>query len=449
MTQNHNEMPAESGQSELAAVSLSEIILGRKLEAPLYDINGVLLLSAGNVLTAEILQSLRKRGDKSVFMSPQDFRRLTLQTQPIDGPQSTSLQTGLTRELDALIDENTLALNNVGPPVKDRVRYPGFRGYDHEQHERLVKQHQNNVRAIQGVMKQVLQGQKANGMILVGIADQFLQEMTQDTDCVLSWAVNQYDLEDITCRSLETALLAMAIGIEMELDETNIRHLAIAGMVHDWGMLRVPIHIRESRERLSPISLLEIKKHPIHTLEMLQFVTQLPRVVSIISYQMHERFNGTGYPRGRRGKQIHPLARILQVADAFVSMTSPRPYRPAMMKYAAMECLIYQARESLVEPQVVRALLRVQCLFPIGTYVTLSDGAVAQVLRRNKEHYTQPIVLRVQDSNGRPVDREASANMIDLHQERHLQVKQALPSPGCQEIPFDEDFYKSVLISRE
>ena len=195
--------------------------------------------------------------------------------------------------------------------------------------------------------------------------------------------------------------------------------------------------------------MLEIKKHPIYSLEMLQNVSSLPRVVSVIAYQVHERFNGTGYPRGRKGNSIHLFARILQIADAFIGMTSPRPYRPPMMRYAAMECLIRQAKERYVDPEVVRALLKIQSLFPIGSFVTLTDGSVAQVVRRNQDYYTEPIVARVQDSQGNSVDPEDDSNLIDLREADGLGVQQALPTPGSNEIAFSEDLYNSSLIESD
>jgi HD-GYP domain-containing protein (c-di-GMP phosphodiesterase class II) len=256
--------------------------------------------------------------------------------------------------------------------------------------------------------------------------------------------MGQYNGDDLAARSLESSLLAMAIGIEMGLDAENISNLGVAGLVHDWGMMQVPLEIRTANRKLNQVEMLEIKKHPIHSLEILQRVSALPRVVSLISYQVHEKVNGNGYPRGRRGNSIHQFARILQVADAYTGMTSQRPYRPPMMRYAAMECLLRMAKEKSVDPDVVRALLKIQSLFPIGSFVILSNSAVAQVIRRNQDKYTQPIVRVLQDSEGNPANLDDDSTLIDLS-DSELTVQQAMPAPGTNEVPLCEDYYSTCM----
>ncbi len=435
---------------EQVSISLNDLIIGRTLNAPLYDNNGLLLLAAGSEITQEVKQALKQRGDNSVMISQEDLSRVTLsQIDPGNIKSIVQFDTELTKKIDAIVESGLLSIRNEGPAVKDNITFLGRKGYDEKQRKHLVQQHKLNGQALDSMMSDALHGQTMDGNIVAAMAAQYLQEMTTDTDNVLTSSMNQFQGDSLSARSLEVSLLAMAIGIEMDLDAENARNLAVAGLVHDWGMMRVPEEIRNATERLNQVQMLEIKKHPIYSLEMLQNVSSLPRVVSVIAYQVHERFNGTGYPRGRKGNSIHQFARILQIADAFIGMTSPRPYRAPMMRYAAMECLIRQAKERYVDPEIVRALLKIQSLFPIGSFVTLTDGSVAQVIRRNQDFYTQPIVVRVQDAQGNSADREDDNNIINLQQAGDLKVLQALPTPGSEEIVFSDDLYNSSLESSQ
>ncbi len=431
---------------ERVSISLNDLIIGRTLNSPLYDTHGVLLLAADSEITPEVKDALKNRGDNSVMVSQEDLSRVTLsQIDPGNIKSIVQFDSELTKKIDAIVESGLLTVKNDGPSVKDKITFLGRKGYDQKQREHLVRQHERNGQALDTMMSEALHGETMDGEIVSAMAAQYLQEMTTDTDNVLTSAMDQFQGDSIATRSLEVSLLAMAIGIEMDLDADNARNLAVAGLVHDWGMMRVPEEIRNATERLNQVQMLEIKKHPIYSLEMLQNVSSLPRVISVIAYQVHERFNGTGYPRGRKGNSIHLFARILQIADAFIGMTSPRPYRPPMMRYAAMECLIRQAKERYVDPDVVRALLKIQSLFPIGSFVTLTDGSVAQVVRRNKDYYTEPIVVRVQDAQGNSLDREDDSNLIDLREAEGLNVRQALPTPGSNEIAFSEDLYNTSL----
>jgi len=444
--QEANQNTDANKSDDQVSISLNDLIIGRTLNSPLYDKQGVLLLAANSEITQEVKDALKNRGDKTVMVSQEDLSRVTLsQVDPGNIKSIAQFDTELTKKIDAIVESGLLTVKNDGPAVKNNVAFLGRKGYDKKQREHLVQQHDLNGQALDSMISEALHGETMDGDIVSAMAAQYLQEMTTDTDNVLTSAMENFQRDSIASRSLEVSLLAMAIGIEMDLDADNARNLAVAGLVHDWGMMRVPEEIRNATERLNQIQMLEIKKHPIYSLEMLQNVSSLPRVVSVIAYQVHERFNGTGYPRGRKGNSIHQFARILQIADAFIGMTSQRPYRDPMMRYAAMECLIRQAKERYVDPDIVRALLKIQSLFPIGSFVTLTDGSVAQVVRRNQDFYTEPIVARVQDAQGNNVDREHDSNLINLREAEGLKVLQALPTPGSNEIVFSDDLYNSSL----
>ena len=178
------------------------------------------------------------------------------------------------------------------------------------------------------------------------------------------------------------------------------------------------------------------KKHPIHTFEMLKSTSAIPRLVGLVAYQVHERPNGTGYPRCSTENSIHPFARILHVADLYIAMTMGRPFRAPLMPYAAMECLLHRAKLRWVDPVAVRGLLNVMSLFPIGSYVALSDDRVARVLRQNGHLYTSPIVQIVLDENGAvPANEAPIVALAPLD----VEVVQALPTPGSKETALTQE----------
>ncbi|MCA9041372.1 MAG: HD domain-containing protein, partial [Planctomycetaceae bacterium] len=274
--------------------------------------------------------------------------------------------------------------------------------------------------------------------VLASMAACYLKEMSVDADNVLTSAISKNAPDDIAANALESALLAMAIGIEMDFDAENIKNLGIAALTHDWGMVHVPVEIRLAPRKLNRMERLEIEKHSIYTMEMLQAIPSVPRIVPLIVYQVHEKYNGTGYPRGRKGNSIPIFARIIAVADVFISLTSDRPWRKAVTRYGAMECMLHLSRERSLDPDVMRALLKIQSLFPIGSIVTLSDGSVARVIRASQNDYTKPIVQLLQLSDGSAADPDADESIVDLTAS-DLNVEQALPTPGKEEMPFSTE----------
>ena len=144
-----------------------------------------------------------------------------------------------------------------------------------------------------------------------------------------------------------------------------------------------------------------------------------------VAYQIHERSNGTGYPRGRTSSQIHELAKIAGVADSFVALAACRPHRDGLQPYFIMKKLLGDVADGLFEAEVIRGLLRTISLFPVGSFVKLSDGRQARVIRANDDSYDRPVVELATSGPQR-----GSKNVVDLLQESKLRIVQTLPELG-------------------
>ena len=131
------------------------------------------------------------------------------------------------------------------------------------------------------------------------------------------------------------AELATAIGAEMGLNGEQLDALRLAGTVHDIGKIAVPAEILSRPGRLSEAEFSLIQAHPATGFGILADVDFGSPVAEMV-LQHHERLDGSGYPRGFKGADILPEARILAVADVVEAMSSHRPYRPALGLEAAL-----------------------------------------------------------------------------------------------------------------
>ena len=136
--------------------------------------------------------------------------------------------------------------------------------------------------------------------------------------------------------SRRTAHIAINIAEEMRIEEDQYGLLSAAALLHDVGKLFVSREILDKPGPLSADEWMELEHHPRIGYEMVRDRVD-PAVASIV-LSHHERIDGAGYPRGLDDTAIPPLARILQVADAFDAITSHRCYQPAMpIAYALSE----------------------------------------------------------------------------------------------------------------
>lgn len=153
------------------------------------------------------------------------------------------------------------------------------------------------------------------------------------------------------------AELALQIAIEMHLEEGMLQGIHLAGLVHDIGKVSVPAEILTHPGRLRPAEYSLIKEHS-ELGETLLSTIDFPWPIAKMVGQHHERWDGSGYPRGLVGTEILQGARVLGVADVVEAMSHFRPYREALGIEAA-KAEIIQYRGVSFDPEVVDACLAV------------------------------------------------------------------------------------------
>jgi diguanylate cyclase (GGDEF)-like protein len=154
--------------------------------------------------------------------------------------------------------------------------------------------------------------------------------------------------------SERVAVLAGRLAERLGLDEQHVELTKLAGSLHDLGKLGIPEGILRKAGSLSEEERASIERHPQIAYRMLASLGA-EEVADWVLHQA-ERWDGRGYPEGRRGDAIPLGARIIFVADAFDAMTSPRPYRPALDRAEAMR-EVERCAGSQFDPDVVNALL--------------------------------------------------------------------------------------------
>lgn len=123
--------------------------------------------------------------------------------------------------------------------------------------------------------------------------------------------------------------LATSIASEMGLSDKEIEGIKVASFLHDIGKLDIPSDLLSKPRRLNEVEFNLIKSHPQIGYDILKNIN-FPWPVSQLILQHHERLDGSGYPKGLKGKEIEMGAKIIAVADVVEAMSSHRPYRPAL-----------------------------------------------------------------------------------------------------------------------
>jgi diguanylate cyclase (GGDEF)-like protein/putative nucleotidyltransferase with HDIG domain len=148
--------------------------------------------------------------------------------------------------------------------------------------------------------------------------------------------------------------LAKRVGVA---DESLIKAIEAAALLHDMGKLAVPEYILNKPGKLTAAEFEKMKLHASVGADILSAIDFPYPVVPIVRHH-HESWNGTGYPKGLKGTEIPIGARILSVVDCFDALTSDRPYRPRLSSEEAIKILL-ERRGNMYDPLVVDTFVRV------------------------------------------------------------------------------------------
>ncbi|HBF36734.1 MAG TPA: hypothetical protein DDW50_05380, partial [Firmicutes bacterium] len=133
--------------------------------------------------------------------------------------------------------------------------------------------------------------------------------------------------------------------------------------------------------------------------EVLQNCVDIDDTAKFIPWQHHERFDGSGYPKGLRGYQIHEFARIAALADVYDAMSTDRIYRKRFLPHEVIEYLRDKGK-ILFDPELTKAFLQNIAPFPIGSLVLLNSGEKAVVAKIPKDFPTRPEVEIIFGTDG-------------------------------------------------
>lgn len=182
--------------------------------------------------------------------------------------------------------------------------------------------------------------------------------LAQSYDITLEGWTRALDLRDKETEGHTRRVTEMTVQLAAALGsaEDDLVHIRRGALLHDIGKLGIPDRILLKPEPLTEEEWLVMRQHPVYAYEWLSPIEVLHPALDI-PYAHHERWDGSGYPRGLKGEEIPLAARIFAVVDVWDALRSDRPYRPA---WSAAEALRYIRKESGThfDPQVVRVFLQ-------------------------------------------------------------------------------------------
>ena len=160
--------------------------------------------------------------------------------------------------------------------------------------------------------------------------------------------------------SVNVAVLSIMLGTLCSFSREKLLTLTLGALLHDIGKVVVPVDILNKPAALSDDEFEIIRRHPAAGRQKLRELNNLmASTLGNIAGQHHEHMDGSGYPDHLQGKNIHPLARIVAIADVYDALISHRPYRQGWVKEKVMD-FMRENRGLMFDPQVVDAFFSLE-----------------------------------------------------------------------------------------
>ncbi|MEE8574975.1 MAG: HD-GYP domain-containing protein, partial [Thermodesulfobacteriota bacterium] len=191
-----------------------------------------------------------------------------------------------------------------------------------------------------------------------------------------------------------------ALGRHMGYDREKLFDLGLSAILYDIGKMWVPESILNKSEMLIEEEQREMRKHVIYGADILSDVEDLCEEAILVAEEHHERFDGNGYPRGRTGENLHIYSRIVSIADAYDAMTTVKAYGSSLPPSEALKKL-FGLKKICFDSDLVERFVKCIGLYPVGSYVKLNSGEVAEIKVANREDLLRPIVTVLFDKNSK------------------------------------------------
>ena len=212
--------------------------------------------------------------------------------------------------------------------------------------------------------------------------------------------------------SVGVSVICGVLGKWMEYEGTALRDLVLAGLLHDIGKTQVPEELLAKPDKLTAEEMAQMQRHSALAIELLRKTETATMDVVLAILQHHERMDGSGYPNGLRGDQIHPYARILAVADLYDAVTNERPFQQRTSPFGAARLIAGDMYDKLDTATSATFLEHLRDYFT-GCQVRLSDGRLAEVVMIGRDYTFQPVV-KTQDGKFIDIGRTPGLTISQL-----------------------------------
>ena len=216
--------------------------------------------------------------------------------------------------------------------------------------------------------------------------------------------------------SLRVCILALTFGRHLDLNRAELNLLGVGALLHDVGKMKVSLEILNKPGRLTDAEFDIMKSHVPEGVKVLSSSPGITAASIEVAARHHERYGGKGYINGMSGNDIGTFGLISGIVDCYDAITSDRVYHKGMSPYEALTKM-YGWRGNDFHPGLIEQFIQCMGIYPIGSVVELSNGAVGVVATVNRERRLKPRITLVLNPDKLPYKKNKIVDLADLEKQ--------------------------------
>lgn len=340
---------------------------GARLARPVYTLDGRHILPDGWELTAEQIRVLVETGIPEVYVDLPDDPAA-----PTSGGVPAAARPAIQKD-EPISDDTRWAAVNLLKTIFDEVAKKGRPDAVELPEDEIAK-----------VVKDIqLDLAYHNSRVVNLVSHRSLEEYLRD---------------HLVVHSLNVAVVSMALAKNCGLG-LKVFEIGCGALLCDLGMALVPREIRQKPGMLTRQEIEIVRRHPLDGVRILENNPGMTPFAKAIAAQHHERCDGSGYPHGLRGEEIHASARLVALADVYTSLVSDRPHRRRLLPHEALDLIMAGAGFEFDYP-LVQGFCSTVVPYPVGTKVRLNTGEEGMVEEVGVPPLVRPVIRVVRDAYG-------------------------------------------------
>jgi putative nucleotidyltransferase with HDIG domain len=375
-------------------ISIEELRVGMFV-ADVYNSNEVLLYSARTLITDDKqIASLKQHGVTAVVIISDEGSALAPET-------------------SGQYEEEPTDAQDV-PPGENVIAYADYQ----QQMKEAGEIRRQTVETVHEAMGAVKLGRIFSARKVIQATECLVERVIDDPDVYFGLTQIKSRSKHAFIHAINVSITAAAFASALKYSPEQIRDVAVGGMLHDIGKMKIPEALWLKNENCTRKEFEVFKQHPQLGIEIIEGNQQrIPELSKVIITQHHERWSGGGYPAGLSGQEISETAMMCALADCYDLLTTPMPYRHAHIPQEALAAIFQKIDDEYPRP-LVEQFTRLLGIFPVGSFVSLKSGEKGLVIRTHRDNLLAPVVLVLFNSKknrvAKPFVRDLAAGSSHL-----------------------------------